>query len=90
MVSFAGPLAEIRYGLDASEAALWQGDWHGDFRNILSHDFAHGVRAGLRAKSAFFVDRYWNRIERLAAVLAECASLSGREVAALVGRYPRP
>jgi hypothetical protein len=86
MVSFAGPLSEQRYaGLsDGDCAKLWEGDWHGDFENILSHDFAPGERGQLRQRSAFFVDRYWDRIERLAAALAERGALSGAEVEAVV------
>jgi hypothetical protein len=86
VVSFAGPLAEIRYGLDAREAELWQGDWHGDFENILSHDFAPGERGRLRQRAEFFLDRYWDRIERLAAALAERGALSGAEVSAFLLR----
>jgi hypothetical protein len=50
--------------------------------NILhrSDQLSYGGRAGHRQRAAFFVDRYWDRIERLAGALAEHGSLTGGEV----------
>jgi hypothetical protein len=52
----------------------------------MSYDLAPSERGQLRQPSAFFVNRYWDRIERLAAALAERGALSGAEVAAQVRR----
>jgi hypothetical protein len=84
IVSFSGPVSEARYL--RLRARLWEGDWRGDLTNIMhSRDrVPHWEWAGQRWRAEFIVARYWDRIERLAGVLAERGGLSGAEVAALV------
>ena len=86
-VSIAGPTAERRYraATPAELEVLWREQWGTDLANARKHIAACDADPlVLVLEVELLVREHWTAIERVAAALEECSTLTGAEIDALM------